>query len=113
MLTRETPCEHSDTSAIISSGILGEGIFLCTLFVNGQSIGTKHLVKTKFVFFFFARSKLFSTFAPCRLLTLATFENENYSYYGIIRKEVFVKCSFDDNCMHRFGVRLYIWWNLL
>lgn len=46
IITR-VPVLPSDTSATISSGILGEGIFLCTLFANGQNVGTKRLVKTK------------------------------------------------------------------
>ena len=41
------PVNPSDTSVSIDSGVLGEGIFLCTLFANGEVIGTKRLVKTK------------------------------------------------------------------
>ena len=43
----KVPVSSSETSVSISSGTLGEGIFLCTLFANGQNIGTKRLVKTK------------------------------------------------------------------
>lgn len=43
----KVPVSPSATSATIDSGTLGEGIFLCTLYVDGQNIGTKRLVKTK------------------------------------------------------------------
>ena len=43
----KVPVSPSATSAMIDSGTLGEGIFLCTLYVDGQNIGTKRLVKTK------------------------------------------------------------------
>lgn len=43
----EVPVSPSDTSVTISSGTLAEGIYLCTLFANGQNVGTKRLVKTK------------------------------------------------------------------
>lgn len=41
------PVSPSETSVSIGSGILDEGVFLCTLFADGQIIGTKRLVKTK------------------------------------------------------------------
>ncbi|MBR6190072.1 MAG: hypothetical protein IKQ59_14160 [Prevotella sp.] len=41
------PVSPSETSASISSGVLDEGIFLCTLFADGKMISTKRLVKTK------------------------------------------------------------------
>ena len=44
---KKIPVSPSDTDVSIDSGILGEGIFLCTLCVNGNSVGTKRLVKTK------------------------------------------------------------------
>lgn len=44
---KKVPVLPSDTSATIDSGILGEGIFLCTLLVNGEDVSTKRLVKTK------------------------------------------------------------------
>ena len=37
----------SDTDVAIESGTLGEGIFLCTLVVNGKNVDTKRLIKTK------------------------------------------------------------------
>jgi hypothetical protein len=43
----KVPVSPSETSVSIDSGVLGEGIFLCTLFANGEVIGTKRLVKTK------------------------------------------------------------------
>jgi hypothetical protein len=43
----EVPVSPSDTSVTISSGTLAEGIYLCTLFANGQNVGTKRLVKAK------------------------------------------------------------------
>lgn len=43
----KVPISPSETSVSIDSGILGEGIFLCTLCVNGENIATKRLVKTK------------------------------------------------------------------
>ena len=43
----KVPVSPSATSVMIDSGTLGEGIFLCTLYVDGQNIGTKRLVKTK------------------------------------------------------------------
>ena len=46
VLTR-MPVSPSDTSVSIDSNLLGEGIFLCTLFADGKSYGTKRLVKTK------------------------------------------------------------------
>ena len=41
------PVSPSETSASISSGVLDEGIFLCTLYADGKMISTKRLVKTK------------------------------------------------------------------
>jgi hypothetical protein len=41
------PVFPSETSVSIDSGTLGQGIFLCTLFVNGEKIETKRLVKTR------------------------------------------------------------------
>ena len=41
------PVSPSDTEALIDSGTLGEGIFLCTLFVNGEKVGTTRLIKTR------------------------------------------------------------------
>ena len=41
------PVSPSETSVSINSDALGEGIFLCTLFANGEIVGTKRLVKTK------------------------------------------------------------------
>jgi hypothetical protein len=41
------PVSPSDTDASIDSGVLSEGIFLCTLYADGKNIGTKRLVKTK------------------------------------------------------------------
>ena len=41
------PISPSETSVSIDSGTLGQGIFLCTLFVNGEKIETKRLVKTR------------------------------------------------------------------
>lgn len=41
------PVSPSETSVSISSGDLGQGVFLCTLFVNGENVGTKRLVKTR------------------------------------------------------------------
>jgi hypothetical protein len=47
VMTR-VPVSPSDTSVSIDSSALSEeGIFLCTLYVNGEIIGTKRLVKTK------------------------------------------------------------------
>lgn len=46
VMTR-VPVSPSETVVSIDSGSLGEGIFLCTLFVNGENFGTKRLVKTK------------------------------------------------------------------
>ena len=43
----KVPVSPSETSVSIDSGTLGQGIFLCTLFVNGEIIGTKRLVKTR------------------------------------------------------------------
>jgi len=43
----KVPVSPASTSVAIDSGVLGEGIFLCTMFVNGENIGTKRLVKTK------------------------------------------------------------------
>ncbi|MBQ8487889.1 MAG: hypothetical protein IJ533_09615 [Prevotella sp.] len=43
----KVPVSPTATSAAIASGTLNEGVFLCTLFANGQNIGTKRLVKTK------------------------------------------------------------------
>ena len=43
----KVPISPSETSVSIDSGILSEGIFLCTLYVNGENIATKRLVKTK------------------------------------------------------------------
>lgn len=37
----------SETSVSIDSGDLSEGIYICTLFVNGENCGTKRMVKTK------------------------------------------------------------------
>lgn len=41
------PVSPSETSVSIDSGTLGQGVFLCTLFVNGENVGTKRLVKTR------------------------------------------------------------------
>jgi hypothetical protein len=41
------PVSPTDMSASIDSSILGEGIYLCTLYADGQNIGTRRLVKTK------------------------------------------------------------------
>jgi len=41
------PVSPSDTSVSIDSRLLGEGVFLCTLYANGGIVGTKRLVKTK------------------------------------------------------------------
>lgn len=41
------PVSPSETSTSISSGVLDEGIFLCTLYADGKMISTKRLVKTK------------------------------------------------------------------
>ena len=41
------PVSPSETSVSIDSSTLGQGIFLCTLFVNGEKIETKRLVKTR------------------------------------------------------------------
>ena len=46
VMTR-VPVSPTDTSATIDSGTLGEGIYLCTLFVDGKNVGTKRMVKTK------------------------------------------------------------------
>ena len=46
VMTR-VPLSPTETSTTIDSGILGEGIFLCTLYVDGKNVGTKRLVKTK------------------------------------------------------------------
>ena len=46
VMTR-VPVSPTETSTTIDSGILGEGIFLCTLYVDGKNVGTKRLVKTK------------------------------------------------------------------
>lgn len=46
VMTR-VPLSPTESSATIDSGILGEGIFLCTLYVDGKNVGTKRLVKTK------------------------------------------------------------------
>ena len=46
VMTR-VPVSPIETSATIDSGILGEGIFLCTLYVDGKNVGTKRLVKTR------------------------------------------------------------------
>lgn len=43
----KVPLSPSETSVFISSGTLGQGVFLCTLFVNGENVGTKRLVKTR------------------------------------------------------------------
>lgn len=43
----KVPVSPSETSVSIDSGTLGQGIFLCTLFVNGEKIETKRLVKTR------------------------------------------------------------------
>ena len=43
----KVPVSPSETDTYIDSGVLSEGIFLCTLFANGEAIGTKRLVKTK------------------------------------------------------------------
>ena len=43
----KVPVFPSNTDASIDTGILSEGIYLCTLFVNGKNTGTKRLVKTK------------------------------------------------------------------
>ena len=41
------PVSPSETCATINTGTLNEGIYLCTLFANGQNVGTKRLVKAK------------------------------------------------------------------
>ena len=41
------PVSPSETSVSIDSSTLGQGIFLCTLFVNNEKIETKRLVKTR------------------------------------------------------------------
>ncbi len=46
VMTR-VPVSPSETSASISSGVLDEGIFLCTLYADGKIVGTKRLVKTR------------------------------------------------------------------
>ena len=46
-LMKKVPVSPSDTEVLIDSGILGEGIYLCTLLVNGVNAGTKRLIKTK------------------------------------------------------------------
>ena len=46
VMTR-VPLSPADTSATIDSSILDKGIFLCTMFVNGEVVETKRLVKTK------------------------------------------------------------------
>ena len=46
-LVAKVAVSPSDTSATIVSGVLGEGVYLCTLFANGQKVGTTRLVKTK------------------------------------------------------------------
>lgn len=46
-LVTKVPVSPSDTSVTISSGALADGIYQCTLFANGQNVGTKRLVKTK------------------------------------------------------------------
>ena len=46
LITR-VPVSSSETSVSIDSGTLGQGVFLCTLFVNGENVGTKRLVKTR------------------------------------------------------------------
>lgn len=45
-LITKVPVSPSDTSVTINSGTLADGIYLCTLFANGQNVGTKRLVKT-------------------------------------------------------------------
>ena len=46
VMTR-VPVASSGTSVSISSGVLDEGIFLCTLFADGKIVGTRRLVKTR------------------------------------------------------------------
>lgn len=46
VMTR-VPAKPSETTVAIGSGILDEGIFLCTLYADGKVIGTKRLVKTR------------------------------------------------------------------
>ena len=46
-MMKKVPLSPSDTEVMIDSGSLGEGIYLCTLLVNGVNVGTKRLVKTK------------------------------------------------------------------
>ena len=41
------PVSPSETSASISSGVLDEGIFLCSLYADGKIVSTKRLVKTR------------------------------------------------------------------
>jgi len=41
------PASPSETSASISSGVLDEGIFLCSLYADGKIVSTKRLVKTR------------------------------------------------------------------
>ena len=43
----KVPVSPSETSVSIGSDTLGQGIFLCTLFVNNEKIETKRLVKTR------------------------------------------------------------------
>jgi hypothetical protein len=43
----KVPVSPTSTSISIGSSTLGEGIFLCSLFANGEHVGTKRLVKTK------------------------------------------------------------------
>ena len=43
----EVPVSPSETCATINTGTLNEGIYLCTLFANGQNVGTKRMVKAK------------------------------------------------------------------
>ena len=46
VMTR-VPLSSADTSVTIDSSILDKGIYLCTMFVNGEIVETKRLVKTK------------------------------------------------------------------
>ena len=46
VMTR-VPVAPTETSVDIGSGVLDEGIFLCTLYADGKIIGAKRLVKTR------------------------------------------------------------------
>ena len=46
VMTR-VPLSPTETSVTIDSDVLDKGIFLCTMFVDGEIVETKRLVKTK------------------------------------------------------------------